>query len=106
MQIGLGRIVVGLIFLGCLTSCVTGGVPNDEYTMAKAAYDAAVAHEAAKFAPQIFYKAEKSFKKAELLYRERYYDEARIEFGKAQKLCEKAENQARVKEFTSGDTDE
>jgi hypothetical protein len=100
------RVVLALIILGTLTSCVTGGIPNDEYTMAKAAYDAAVAHESAKFAPQLFYKAEKSFKKAELLYRERYYDEARAEFVRAQKLCERAETQARVKEFTSGDSSE
>lgn len=71
--------------------------------MAKAAYDAAEAHDAAKYAPQIFYKMEKSFKRAELLFQERYYDEARKEFYRAQKLAERAETLARVKEFTAGD---
>ncbi len=95
-----------LIILVSLTSCVTDGIPTQEYVMAKAAYDAAVSHEAAKFAPQVFFKMEKSFKKAELLYKERYYEEARAEFLRAQKLAEKAELQARVKEFTNGGSDE
>ncbi len=97
------RILSWIAIFSLFTACVTGGQPTLEYVMAKAAYDAAVSHEAAKYAPQIFYKMEKSFKKAELLYKERYFEEARAEFAKAQKLAERAETQARVKEFTSGD---
>lgn len=101
-------IILGSCFAiaSSLTGCVTDGMPTHEYNIAKAAYDAAEAREAAKYAPQLFYKMEKSFKKAELLYKERYYEEARKEFIKAQKLAEKAETQARIKEFTSGEVDE
>lgn len=97
------KIVRWLFIFGISTSCVTTQIPTQEYTMAKAAYEAAESHEAVKFAPQLFYKMEKSYKKAELLFKERYYDEARKEFIKAQKLAEKAETVARVKEYNSGE---
>jgi len=96
------KLIRWIFISAILSSCVTAKIPDQEYVMAKAAYDAAESHEAAKFAPQMFYKMEKVFKKAELLYKERYYEEARKEFVTAQKLAEKAENQARIKEFTSG----
>lgn len=85
-----------------LTSCVTAKIPVQEYVLAKAAFEAAEANEAAKFAPQVFYKMEKSFKKAELLYKERYYEEARKEFIRAQRMAEKAETLARLKQFDAG----
>ena len=100
------KFVRWFIILAGFTSCVTTEMPIQEYTMAQAAYDAAEAHEAGKFAPQVFYKMEKSFKKAELLYKERYYEEARLEFLRARALAEKAETQARLKEFSAGDTNE
>ena len=92
-----------LLILGTVSGCVTTQIPVQEYTLAKAAYEAADAHEAVKFAPHLFLRMEKTYKKAELLYKERYYEEARREFIKAQKLAEKAETLARVKEFNSGD---
>lgn len=87
-------------------SCVTVQPPTYEYTLAKAAYDAAVANEAAKYSPQLFYRAEKSFKKAETLFKERYYDAARTEFLGSQKLAERAELAARLKQFNSGGSGE
>jgi hypothetical protein len=89
--------------LGIFTSCVTTDIPTQEYTMAQAAYDAAEAHEAGKFVPQLFYKMEKSFRRAELLFKERYYDAARKEFVRSRGLAEKAEALARLKEFNAGD---
>ena len=88
------------------SACVTTKIPSREYTLAKAAFDAAVAAEAVKFAPQFYYKAEKSYRKAELLYKDRYYDEARGEFLASQKWSEKAENAARIKQFNTGDNGE
>lgn len=89
-----------------LTSCVTTEIPAKEYTIAKSAYDAAVAAEALKYAPQLFYKAEKAYKKAESLYKERYYEEARKEFLLSQKYSEKAETASRLKQNNLGDESE
>lgn len=98
------KLVLSILVSVLLSACVTANIPSREYTLAKAAYDAAIAAEAVKFAPQLYYKAEKSYKKAELLYKDRYYDEARKEFIAAQKWSERAENAARMKQFNSGET--
>jgi hypothetical protein len=94
---------LALVLLGSflVSACVTANVPTSEYALAKAAQEAAVTAEAVKFAPQLYYKAEKSYKKAELLFKERYYEEARLEFVNARKLAEKAETTARLKQFNS-----
>ena len=84
-----------------LSACATVEIPDREYVLAKAAFDAAVATEAVKFAPQFYYKAEKSYKKAEQLYKDRYYEEAKQEFITARALAERAETAARVKQFNS-----
>lgn len=102
----LGLSFVVAFFLALLGSflvsaCVTANIPSEEYSLAKAAQEAAVTAEAVKFAPQLYYKAEKSYKKAEQLFKERYYDEARAEFLISQKLAERAETTARLKQFNS-----
>lgn len=78
-------------------------LPVQEYSLAKAAYEAAVASESAKYAPQLFYKAEKAYKKGERLYKERDFEAARLQFVTSQKLAEKAEDESRVKQFNSGE---
>jgi hypothetical protein len=92
-----------LVLLGCflVSACVTANIPSQEYALAKAAQEAAVTAEAIKFAPQFYYKSEKSFKKAEQLFKERYYEEARQEFLISKKLAERAETTARLKQFNS-----
>ncbi len=79
-------------------------IPIQEYTIAKSAYEAALAAESAKYAPQLFYKAEKAYKNAEKLYKEKDYSGAREAFLYSQKLAEKAESAARLKQFKSGES--
>ena len=86
-----------------LSSCVTVSIPVQEYSLAKAAYEAAITAESAKYAPQLFYKAEKAYKKGEQLYKERDFEAARAQFVTSQKLSEKAEDESRVKQFNSGE---
>ncbi len=85
-----------------LTSCVTADdVPVEKYIYAKTAYDAAVTAEASKHAARWLYLAEKHYKRGEVLFKERYYDEADSEFTKAQKYAEKAESLSRLKQFNA-----
>jgi hypothetical protein len=93
----------GFLTILSLCSCVTVSMPVQEYSLAKAAYEAAVAAESAKYAPQLFYKAEKAYKKGERLYKERDYDAARELFVTSQRLSERAEDESRVKQFNSGE---
>lgn len=99
--VGLTGVMMGAAML--LSACVTTKIPTREYALAKAAQDAAITAEAAKFAPQMFYKADKAYKKAEQLYKDRYYEEATQAFLVSQKLSEKAETEARLKQFSSGE---
>lgn len=85
-----------------LTSCVTAeDVPVEKYIYAKTAYDAAVTAESSKHAARWLYLAEKHYKRGEVLFKERYYDEADREFTMAQKYAEKAETLSRLKQFNS-----
>lgn len=93
-----------LSMMAALSSCVTVEIPLEEYTVARSARDAAIAAEAAKYAPQLFYRADKAYKRGEALFKERYYSDAQNEFVEAQKLAEKAETAARIKQFQSGES--
>ena len=94
-----------LSLLACLilSSCVTVEVPVEEYSLARAAQNAALNSDASKFAPQYFHKAQKLYKRGEQLFKERYYDDARKHFVLARKYAERAESIARVKQFQTGD---
>ncbi len=99
----MARWCVFILTILSLTSCATVSIPVQEYSLAKAAYEAAIASESAKYAPQLFYKAEKAYKKGEKLYKERDYEAAREQFLTSQKLSEKAEDESRIKQFNSGE---
>lgn len=96
--------IVSVFMIVATSSCVTVDVPLEEYTLARSARDAAISSEAAKFAPQLFYRADKAYKRGEALYKERYYSEAQKEFMEAQKFAERAETAARMKQFQTGDS--
>ncbi len=88
--------------LGIL-GCKTGPVPLDEYTMARAALDAARDVQAPRLSPGFWHQAEEAYRRGRLLYRDSRWDEARIEFLKAKQAAEKAENSARLNRQKTGD---
>lgn len=87
--------------LAIITSCVSTTVPLEDYTLAKTAFEAAVAADAARYVPQLFYKAEKSYKKGEQLYKERDYSGAKEQFLLSRKFAERAETESRKRQFKS-----
>lgn len=92
-------LLVVLIAVGCQT----GPMPLDEYTIARAALDAAREVQAPRHAPGYWHQAEESYRKARLLYRDQRWDEARKEFIRARAAAEKAENAARLNRQRTGD---
>ena len=92
-----------LICFFLVGSCASVLIPVEGYSLAKAAFDAAVAAESAKYAPQLFYKAEKAYKRGEKLYKDRDYEEAKRQFVASRKMAEKAEDMSRIKQFNSGE---
>lgn len=105
------RLNAGLLFLGLttlvlslsLSGCVTS-VPLDEYTLARAAYEAAKDAEALRYAPALWYNAEQAYRDGQRAYRERNYGEAKADFIEARQAAEKAENAARIARHSAGDT--
>jgi hypothetical protein len=54
----------------------------------------------------LFHKAEKAYKKGEILYKERDFEGAREQFDICIRLSERAENMARLKQFKEGENGE
>ena len=79
-----------------LVGCTTAPAPVEEYTLARAAIEAAKSIEAARYSLGYWHQAEESYRRAQALYKDRQYDEAQAEFVKARLAAEKAENSARL----------
>ena len=94
--------LLGLFTFGNL-GCQTGPVPLDEYTLARAAIDAARDVQAPRLSPGFWHQAEEAYRRGRLLYKDSRWDEARIEFLKAKQAAEKAENSARLNRQRTGD---
>jgi hypothetical protein len=77
--------------------------PVDDYTLARTALDAAKVVESGKYSPGFMHKAEAAYQKAQVLFTDRDYDEARAEFKAARIWAEKAENSARLIRFKNGE---
>ena len=84
------------------TGCVTY-IPVDEYTLARASYEAAKDADAARFAPALWFDAELDYRDAQKLFKERHYEECRDKFVEAKSLAEQAENVARLARHQSGE---
>ncbi|MFN7728486.1 MAG: DUF4398 domain-containing protein [Bdellovibrio sp.] len=86
-----------------LAGCVTAPPPIDDYTMARAALEAARTVEAARHSPGFYHQAEESYRKAKLLFEEREFERAKEQFVRSRLAAEKAENSARLIRMKSGE---
>ncbi len=93
--------IFGILFTFC--GCVTPHPPNDEYTFAKAAIEAAKSVQAVRYSSGYWHQAEESYRQAKILYTNRDYEEARDLFIKARLAAERAENSARLIRQKNGD---
>lgn len=90
---------LGAVFF---TACVSTP-PYEEYTLAREAIEAAKTADSAKYSPAYWLEAESSYRHAEQAYKLNQFEKARTMFNRSRVLAEKAENQARLKKFESGD---
>ena len=97
------KIIVLFVSLFWLSGCVTIEPPSEDYSLAKAAIDAARAVQSVRYSPGHWHQAEEFYRQARILYKEREYEEARDLFIKARKAAEKAENSARLIRQKNGD---
>lgn len=97
------RLVVMNGFCLFIVGCVTVPPPNDDYTLAKIALDAAKSVQSARYSPGYWHQAEEFFRRAKILYGEREYEEARNFFVNARIAAERAENSSRLIRQKNGD---
>lgn len=95
-------LITTLVLVGML-GCQTGPMPLDEYTLARAALDAAREVQAPRHAPGYWHQAEEAYRRGRVFYKDQRWDEARQEFVKARQAAEKAENAARLTRQRTGD---
>ena len=94
-----------LLCLGVMAfACTTIPPPLEEYAIARSALEAARMVDAARFAGAQYHKAMDAYLRAEILYRNREYHEARDLFEAARANFERAENTANVQRKKNGET--
>ncbi len=87
------------IFLGGCAS----EPPNEDYSLATIAIEAAKVAGAPKVSIGYWSKAQASLKQGEEEYEQREFPQAKASFIKARNFAEKAENAARIKRLRSGE---
>jgi hypothetical protein len=97
------RIGFLVLLLWSLNGCVTVEPPIEEYTLARAALEAARIVDAPRFSPGFWHQADESFRRARVLYEEREFKAAKDEFLRAKFSAERAENSARLIRLKTGE---
>lgn len=77
--------------------------PYEDYALARAAVRAAQEADSARFATNLWNKAEDNFRSGQKAFREADYEAAKRHFQLAQQFAEKAENITRLKKFQTGE---
>lgn len=95
-------ILSGAFFFGT-TGCVTTPAPTQDYALARAALEACKAVEAARYSSGYYHRGLENYSRAEVLFSEREFSEARDLFIRARQDFEKAENSAQVQRKKSGE---
>lgn len=99
----LSRLILAGIALTAALSCQSVPQPLEEYTLARAAIDAAKSVQAARHSPGYWHQAEEAYRRGRTFYADHEWKEARDEFVRARIAAEKAENSARLIRQKTGD---
>lgn len=97
------KICFSVYFCFLMAGCQTIPPPLEEYSLARAAVEAARAVQASRFSAGYWNQAEEAYRKGKLYYQDRDWDRARAEFVKARVAAEKAENASRLLRQKSGE---
>lgn len=98
----LARLFIGALFLVIL-GCQTTPAPIEDYSLARAAIDAARSVQAARHSPGYWHQAEEAYRKGRIYYDDRDFSKAKEQFVRARISAEKAENSARLIRQRTGD---
>lgn len=98
----LRRLIGGLVFTA-LVGCQTVPAPMDDYSLARAALEAARSVQAPRHSPGYWHQAEEAYRKGRVYYEDRDYIKAKQQFIRARLSAERAENSARLIRQRTGD---
>lgn len=97
------RLLTAIHLFVFVVSCATTPPPNEEYTLARSAFESAQFVDSSRFAPGLWFQAEELYRKAQILHNEREFADAKKLFNQARMTYEKAENAARLERAKSGE---
>lgn len=98
-----GFVVLAVTMLMLSLGCQSVPQPVEEYTLARAAIEAARAVQAPRHSPGYWHQADEAYRQGRLYYKDRDYAQAREAFIKARIAAERAENSARLIRQKTGD---
>ena len=98
-----GLVVLAITLVMLFLGCQTLPQPVEEYSLARAAIDAARAVQAPRHSPGYWHQADEAYRQGRLLYKDRDFNRAREAFIKARIAAERAENSARLIRQKTGD---
>jgi len=97
------RLFIGVLLFTVIVSCQTVPAPVEDYSLARAALDAARSVQAARHSPGYWHQAEEAYRKGRIYFEDRDYSKAKEQFIRARLAAEKAENSARLIRQRTGD---
>lgn len=97
------KIFIGILFFTVIVGCQTVPVPLEDFSLARAALDAARSVQAARHSPGYWAQAEEAYRKGRIYFDDRDYAKAKEQFVRARIAAEKAENSARLIRQKTGD---
>lgn len=86
-----------------LSGCTSIPAPTQEYALARSALEACKAVEAARYSAGFYHRGLENYSRAEVLFREREFQESKELFVRARVDFEKAENSSQVQRKKSGE---
>ncbi|WP_374077700.1 DUF4398 domain-containing protein [Bdellovibrio bacteriovorus] len=99
----LQRLFIGILLFTVIVSCQTVPAPIEDYSLARAALDAARSVQAARHSPGYWHQAEEAYRKGRIYFEDRDFSKAKEQFVRARVAAEKAENSARLIRQRTGD---
>ncbi len=97
------RFLIGIFIFLSLLGCQTVPAPLEDYSLARAALEAARVVQAARHSPGYWHQAEESYRKGRIYFDDRDYQKAKEQFVKARIAAERSENSARLIRQKTGD---
>ncbi|UOE99847.1 DUF4398 domain-containing protein [Bdellovibrio reynosensis] len=92
-----------VVLVTVIVSCQTVPAPVEDYSLARAALDAARSVQAARHSPGYWHQAEEAYRKGRIYFEDRDFSKAKEQFVRARVAAEKAENSARLIRQRTGD---